>query len=67
MLLASGLPGQGDFMSVVDDAVEDGVGDGPLSDGVLIRLQRLAVLDGGGSWSRMCSIHCRAARTRSPR
>ena len=27
VLLASGLSGQGDFVSVVDDAVEDGVGD----------------------------------------
>ena len=32
VLLASGLSCQGDFMSVADDAVEDGVGDGFLSE-----------------------------------
>ena len=36
-------------MCVVDDTVEDGVGECGFADGVLIRLRRLADLDGDGS------------------
>ena len=48
--------GEVDAVGVVDDAVEDGIGDGGLANGIPIRLRGLADLNGAGSWSRMRSI-----------
>ena len=45
-----------DADGAVDEAVEDGVGDGGIVEGIPIRLRRLADLNGGGSRSRMRSI-----------